>query len=162
MSRVIVTPGHQAPNFTCNYIIGDEVVKDFHFSPCDGNYKILVFYSGDFNPMSEKDICSLNAFSDRYKIYAISTDTIHIHKAWLDHLNKSLGDSLRIPLISDSSRSISALYSSINKNGTSNRSFFIIDKKGTIIYHSSCDDEVNLNYNLILGVIMEYIDFSMQ
>jgi peroxiredoxin (alkyl hydroperoxide reductase subunit C) len=98
---------------------------------------VLAFYPGDWTPVCSNQIPAYQQVIDRFEEYdcqllAISCDSIPCHIAWA----KSLG-GLSFPLMSDfyPHGKVARLYGVFNeRRGYSERSIFLIDKKGIVRY----------------------------
>tara|TARA_R100000750_G_C2316539_1_gene84626 strand:- start:27 stop:500 length:474 start_codon:yes stop_codon:yes gene_type:complete len=146
MSRIIITLGASAPNFTEKALINGEVDHDFPFSPSDKSFKILFFYTGDFKEENVKLINNFGSVLSNLeeldcKVYGVSVDSIEVHTEFW----KQSKFNYDITLFADVSRRISASYSSLSNEGHSVPSIFIIDGKGKIRWYQYSDVEINMN-----------------
>lgn len=146
MSRIIITLGGSAPNFTEKALVKGEADVDVPFSPLDKEFKVLFFYTGDFKEDNAKLISdfgsNLSSFEElNCKVYGVSVDSIEVHTEFW----KQRKFDYDITLFADVSRRISASYSSLSSEGHSVPSIFIIDDKGKIRWYQYSDVQINMS-----------------
>ena len=147
-----------APNFSAQALVGDE----FKTSTLD-NYKdqwlVLFFYPLDFTYVCPTEI---NGFSDRLSqftaldtaVVGCSTDSIHSHRAWTKQSRRSGGlGELKIPLLSDFTKTIAEDYGVLLEGGMALRGVFIIDPQGIIQWESVNALGVGRNIDEVLRMV---------
>ena len=130
--------GQKAPDFQASAVIkGKEALlslKDF------GNKnKILIFYPADFSFICPTELIALQEniaeFEKRNTIIcAISVDTLHSHRQWLETpVNQGGIQGVSYPLIADDTKKISRAYGVLDEpTGTALRGVFILDGQNII------------------------------
>lgn len=129
--------GLQAPNFELETALGDgENFGKVSLEGYKGKWVVMFFYPLDFTFICPTEI---TAFSDaaaqfgelNAEVLAVSTDSIHSHKAWI---NNGLG-KLNIQIASDNTNQVSKDYGVlIEEKGIALRGLFIIDPEGVLQY----------------------------
>lgn len=100
--------------------------KDFK-----GKWTVLMFYPADFSFVCPTELEDLNEHFDELKklgveVYAVSTDTHFVHKAWHDASDRI--SKLKFPMIGDPARVLSEQLEVIdNTSGLDNRATIILD-----------------------------------
>jgi peroxiredoxin Q/BCP len=124
--------GKIAPDFS----LRDATGHTWQLSALRGQVVTLLFYPGDETLICTRQLCSVRDHWQAYltsgsQVLAISPDSPDTHKHFASHHN------LPMPLLSDSHRQITQLYSSHSWFPIwSTRAVVIIDAKGIIRYHS--------------------------
>lgn len=98
-----------------------------------GKWTVLFFYPADFTfvcPTELKDMADTKSSFDSMNIdvYAISTDTVFSHKAWVQ--SEGLMKNFPYIMLSDKTLEISDAYNVLGEDGTAGRGTFIIDPEG--------------------------------
>ena len=116
-----------------------------------GKYLVLFFYPADFTFVCPTEILAYADMVPEFEktncaVLGCSTDTQHVHFNYcLTPRNKGgLGEDLKLPLLSDSTKTISKLYGALiddnsDDAGLACRATYIIDDKG-ILRHASLND----------------------
>jgi peroxiredoxin (alkyl hydroperoxide reductase subunit C) len=91
----------QAPNFELTGLADKNTSKIYKLEDYQNQKLILVFYGGDFEKNSITELNNLQQNlktlkQKNYQVLACSTDSLSVHKAFLDSFEK-----LEIPLLSD-------------------------------------------------------------
>ena len=94
---------------------------------------VLFFWPEDFTFVCPTEI---KGFQERLKdfekkecqVLGCSVDSVHSHKAWVEHELKPID----FPLIGDIDKKVSSLFGVLNKDGVALRGTFIIDPKGIL------------------------------
>jgi thioredoxin-dependent peroxiredoxin len=136
----MIKEGNKAPVFS----LPDSEGRMVSLSEYAGRRVLLVFYPGDDTPVCTMQLCS---YRDNYSefmkrditILGISTDTADSHKKFGEK------NSLPFTLLSDSDKSVSRLYDTIDFLGMSKRAYVFIDESGT----------VRLSFNELLPVFYQ-------
>ncbi|ORX98479.1 thioredoxin-dependent peroxide reductase [Basidiobolus meristosporus CBS 931.73] len=127
-----------APSWRAQAVVEGQF-KELKLEDYNGKFLVMVFYPLDFTFVCPTELL---AFSDRIKefqelgveVVGVSTDSEFSHLAWcnLARNKGGLGD-IKIPLISDITKKISADYDVlIEDKGVALRGLFIIDPKGNV------------------------------
>lgn len=132
--------GEQAPRFEAPAVLDGEITRvslDQYLE--QGKWVVLFFYPKDFTFVCPTEII---AFSDRAAEFAelncqvigASTDTEECHLAWIRTPRKKGGlGKMQIPLVADTTKSISARYGTLLKGrGIALRGLYIINPQGVI------------------------------
>lgn len=114
----------------------EEDIKKIKLSDYRGKWLILFFYPQDFTFVCPTELEEMaNKYEDFKKInteiLSVSTDTVHVHKAW--HDTSELIKKIKFPMISDPRRILCELFGTyIENEGVSLRGTFIIDPEGIL------------------------------
>ncbi|GFE55394.1 2-cys peroxiredoxin [Babesia ovis] len=137
--------GHVFPNFKTSAVVNGAVTefdasKYFHDS-----YALLVFYPLDFTFVCPSELLGfserISEFEQRgIKVVGVSVDSVFSHLGWIQTDLKNGGvKGLRIPLVSDISRSISKSFGLLRADGFAQRASVLIDKCGKVRHVSIFD-----------------------
>lgn len=136
MSAQVTQP---APDFTATAVMPDNSFKaDFKLSDLRGKYVVLYFYPLDFTFVCPSEIIAfdrkLQEFKERNcEVIAVSVDSHFTHWAWKNTPPDKGGiGSVRYPLVSDLSKSISRDYGVLIGDSIALRGLFLIDKEGVL------------------------------
>lgn len=129
-----------APTFTATAVMPDNSFKsDFKLEDYSGKHVVLFFYPLDFTFVCPTEILEFNRklaeFEKRgVQVIGCSTDSHFSHLAWKNQDVKVGGiGNVQYPLVSDFSKSISADYGVLLKEGgMALRGSFLIDKDGVL------------------------------
>ena len=108
--------------------ISDETIK--------GSWAIFLFYPRDFTFICPTELQDMSKYYDEFKqlgveIYAVSTDSHHVHKAW--HDNSEAVGKTKFPMIGDPTGAITRGFQvMIEESGEAHRATFLIDPEGLI------------------------------
>ncbi len=99
-----------------------------------GKWLVVFFYPLDFTFVCPTEIRSFNDHYEEFKklgteVVAVSTDSVHSHKAWVEH---GLGQ-IKFPMIGDTNHNISEGFGVLlPEKGIALRGTFIIDPNGVV------------------------------
>lgn len=153
MNRIV---GKKAPDFKMNTCLGDG--SDFgktSLSEYEGKWLVMFFYPLDFTLVWPTEIKGYSGRIEEFKkenaeILAVSVDSEHSHKAWID---SSLG-KINFSMASDMTKQVSADYGVlIEEEGIALRGLFIIDPEGIIRYSVIQDLDVGRSVDETLRVL---------
>src|SRR3989344_1316335 len=125
----------EAPKFEADAYHKDEIVK-IKLDDFKGKWVILFFYPGDFTFVCPTELGELaDKYADIKKIGAeivsVSTDTVHVHKAWFD--TSETIKKIKFPMLADPTGNICRDYGTyIYDEGKSLRGTFIINPEGIL------------------------------
>ncbi|MBI4159949.1 redoxin domain-containing protein [Candidatus Wolfebacteria bacterium] len=126
----MITIGHQIPDFDLETYQNDEI-KKIKLSNHKGKWLVLIFYPNDFTFICPTE---LEEAADHYEefqkqnaeILSVSTDTVHVHKAW--HDQSPAIKKVRYPMAADPTGKLCRAFGTyIEEEGLSLRGTFIID-----------------------------------
>lgn len=124
----------------------DEKIRRMNFGDLRGRWVILFFYPADFTFVCPTE---LGEMADLYKtfkregaeIVSVSTDTVHVHKAW--HDASATIKKITFPMASDPAHELSELFGVlIEDKGITHRGTFIINPEGVIKAVEITDDAI--------------------
>lgn len=154
--------GKQAPIFEMDAVMMD---KSFGKVNLEDNMKndkwtVLFFYPMDFTFVCPTEITAMSDRFDEFEdldaeVIAVSTDTIHTHKAWIntDRKDNGLGD-LNYPLAADTNHEVSRQYGVlIEEEGVALRGLFIINPEGEMQYQTVFDNNIGRDVDETLRVL---------
>lgn len=152
--------GKKVPAFTVEAI---EKNRTFTLSDTDllGGYSVLFFYPLDFTFVCPTEIHALQAKMAEFekrgaRVFAISVDSIHAHRAWL-HTPKAKGgiEGVTYTLVSDLQRSLARAFEVLDEEeGVALRGTFILDKDN-VVQHATIN---NLSFGRNIDEIVRMID----
>jgi len=137
--------GKQIAPFSVKALVDGDVITltdaDLH-----GRYSVLFFYPLDFTFVCPTEIHALqekiNEFTERRAdVYAISVDSIHAHRAWLE-MPKAQGGiaGTTFPLVSDINRELTTAFNVLHQqDGVAFRGTFILDEEN-VLQHISVNN----------------------
>lgn len=111
---------------------GELTEKDFQ-----GKWSVLFFYPGDFTFVCPTELEDLANHYDEFKkigaeIYAVSTDSEFVHKAWKD-ASEAI-KKVEYPMVSDRNLKLSEMFGVLmEEDGQSLRGSFVINPDGEIV-----------------------------
>ncbi|WP_427339370.1 peroxiredoxin [Caloranaerobacter sp. DY30410] len=153
MERLV---GKPAPLFKMKTALGNgEGFGEVSLEDYKGKWLVMFFYPLDFTFVCPTEI---TGYSDRYEefkaegaeILAVSTDSEHSHKAWI---NGDLG-KINFPLASDFTKKVSKDYGVlVEEEGVALRGLFIIDPEGIVRYSVIHDLNVGRSVDETLRVL---------
>lgn len=153
MERLV---GKNAPNFTMNGVSGDgEKFIKVSLDDYKGKWLVMFFYPLDFTFVCPTEITGYSKRVQEFnkegaEVLAVSTDSEHSHKAWIEG---NLG-KLNFPLASDFTKSVARDYGIlIEEDGVALRGLFIIDPEGVVRYSVVHDLNVGRSVGETLRVL---------
>lgn len=136
---------NEAPDFTAQAVMPNNVIEEFKLSGLRGKYVVLFFYPLDFTFVCPSEIIAFDKKLDEFKsknceVIGVSIDSQFSHFAWKQTPRKQggIGD-VQFPLIADLSKNISRSYGVLFDDEVALRGLFLIDKEG-IIRHAVIND----------------------
>lgn len=157
-----VLVGKKAPSFTAKAVVnGFEIVENFSLDQYIGKkYVMLMFYPKDYTFVCPTELHAFQAALPEFEkrnvqIVGVSTDTEHVHWAWLNTPKEQGGiKGVKYPLVADINKTISDDYDVLegewieNEDGEMSiegemvayRGLFFIDKNG-IVQHQLVNNE---------------------
>jgi len=152
-----------APEFKSAAVLPDGQFGNVSLSDYKGKYVVLFFYPLDFTFVCPTEIIDFSERSDEFRkvgceVVAASVDSNFSHLAWVQTpRNKGGLGPMKIPIISDLSRSLSKDYGVyLEDTGFTLRGLFIIDGKGIIRHATLNDPPVGRNVDEILRLVQAY------
>lgn len=124
----------------------NEVQKWMSFKDLRGTWIILFFYPQDFTFVCPTELGEMADLYETFKkegaeIISISTNTVHVHKAW--HDTSSTIKKISFPMAADPAHDISDLFGVLIENkGVTHRGTFIISPLGVIKGVEITDDAI--------------------
>ena len=121
-------------------------IVDMNMMDNYGKWQVIVFYPADFTFVCPTELVELSSMYDKFQaidteIIAVSTDSVHAHKAWRE-INKDIA-AIEYPMASDSNHEMSEYFDVlIKEEGRSLRGTFIIDPEGTLIASEINDNSI--------------------
>ncbi|TRO96844.1 peroxiredoxin [Glycocaulis profundi] len=151
-------------------LLGD-IAPDFKAETTDGPIsfhdwigdKWVVFFShpADFTPVCTTELgftAKLKSEFDKrnVKAIALSVDPLDQHKAWVKDIEETQGCALNFPIIADTDRSVSELYTMIHPNADPKvtvRAVYVIDPNKKIRATFTYPPSAGRNFNEVLRLI---------
>ncbi|MBN3279202.1 PRDX1 protein, partial [Polyodon spathula] len=131
--------GKPAPDFKATAVMPDGQFKEISLSDYRGKYVVFFFYPLDFTFVCPTEIIAFSDGAEDFKkinceVIGASVDSHFCHLAWINTPRKQGGlGHMKIPLVSDTRRSISQDYGVLKEDeGIAYRGLFIIDDKGIL------------------------------
>ncbi|MCW3464531.1 peroxiredoxin [Chitinophaga nivalis] len=154
--------GDKLPAFCKKAVVpgenGYEVISiDQQFAAAKEKWLVLFWWPKDFTFVCPTEIIAFNAATGHFQersclVMGASTDTEHVHLAWLAH-HPGL-KALRIPLLADTSKSLATDMGILDKaEKVAYRATYIIDPAGVIRWLSIHDMQVGRNVEEVLRVL---------
>jgi peroxiredoxin (alkyl hydroperoxide reductase subunit C) len=153
--------GDDAPDFEAAVVTANnQVNKNFSlYNYIEEKYALLLFYPADFSSVCPSELIAFNRAYDEFikrnvMVVAISVDSLHSHVAWkkLPIRDGGVGN-IKIPLVSDISKSICFDYGVLSPEGNAYRSTFIIDNNMKMRYMSANDKRIGREVSDILRIV---------
>jgi len=125
-----------APDFTAPTASGKGEIGEVTLSALRGRWVVLFFYPLDFTLVCPTEIQEFSKRSREFealgtRVLGCSVDSVHAHKAWIEH---GLGE-LAIPLVSDITKRIARDYGALLEDrGIATRATYLIDREGVVQY----------------------------
>jgi alkyl hydroperoxide reductase subunit AhpC len=126
----------KAPDFTAESASGKGEIGQVSLAALRGKWVVLFFYPLDFTFVCPTEIQEFSRRAREFEalgaqVIGCSVDSVHAHRAWIEH---GLGE-LAIPLVSDVTRRISRDYGALLEDkGFATRATFVIDPEGVVQY----------------------------
>ena len=126
----------KAPDFTAPTAGGKGEFGEVTLSLLRGKWVVLFFYPLDFTSVCPTEILEFSKRAREFeamgaKVLGCSVDSVHSHKAWIEH---GLGE-IAIPLVSDITKRIARDYGALLEDrGIATRATFVIDPEGVVQY----------------------------
>lgn len=127
------------PDFKATAVMGDNSINEnFKLSNYHGKYVTLFFYPLDFTFVCPSEILAFDHRLEQFKeknceIIGVSVDSPYTHLAWKNTpVDKGGIGTIRYPLVSDITKSISKDYDVLVNDSVALRGTFIIDKDGIV------------------------------
>jgi len=147
-------PGSPAPDFTLPAWTAAGAT-DLTLSTQRGTPVVLAFYPGDDTPVCTRQLCSyqddLSLLTDLGAVlWGISTQDVASHERF------ALKRGLTFPLLSDTDKSVHALYGAKGLLGLPKRAVVVVDGEGAVRWHHA--SQVGLTYQdteKIAGVLRQ-------
>lgn len=156
-----VLVGKQAPDFTCNAVLGNgEIVEGFNFKEATkGKYAVVFFYPLDFTFVCPSELISVDHRMDKFKalnveVIGVSIDSHFTHNAWrnTDVNNGGIGQ-VGYTLAADMNHNICRSYDVQSPGGPAYRGVFIIDKDGVVRSQIVNDLPLGRNFDEVLRLV---------
>lgn len=135
----------EAPDFTAQAVMPDNLFREFTLSSLRGKYVILFFYPLDFTFVCPTEIIAFDRrladFKNRNcEVIGVSVDSHYTHLAWKNTPvdQGGIGD-IRYPLVADLSKGIAKAYGVLSEDSVALRGLFLIDKGG-VVRHALVND----------------------
>ncbi len=125
-----------------------------------GKWTILFFWPKDFTFVCPTEIVAMSEMYQEFKdneteVFGISTDSVHVHKAWTDKEANDGGiGKVMFPLLEDVSHALSEQFGIlIKEDGAALRGLFIVSPDG-ILEHATINNlNVGRNTDEILRIL---------
>ena len=149
--------GDTAPNFDVETTDGP---INFHEWIGD-NWVVFFSHPADFTPVCTTELGFTAKLKDEFakrntKAIALSVDSAEDHKAWIGDIEETQGVKMNFPIIADTDRSVSELYTMIHPNADPKvtvRAVYIIDPNKKIRATFTYPPSAGRNFNEILRLI---------
>jgi alkyl hydroperoxide reductase subunit AhpC len=132
---------------------------EFHLSQHRGKWVVLFFYGGDFTSVCPTELRALardheEMLSLGAHVFGISTDSIHVHKAF----HKQTVPEVNFPLLSDGTRDVCVAYGALDhETGSARRATVIVDPDGLVKYFAVYHNHVGRSMEEIKRVLQALI-----
>lgn len=142
-----VLVGKNAPDFTANAVMPDNVINDkFNLkSYLNGKTGVLFFYPLDFTFVCPSEIIAFNNRLGEFKsrnaeVIAVSVDSHFTHLAWKNTaIDKGGIGNVQFPMVADLTKSIARDYDVLVNGAVALRGTFLIDKN-FVVRHQVVND----------------------
>ena len=163
--------GSKVPDFESDvYLPKTDVVGILKREDLEGVFSVLYFFAGDFDPGVLPEISELkkmtsssdNARISNYNLLAVSTDSIHAHKAF-SQLEQSQGGlkDIDVVLISDKTGELCKMFQIYNEScHSAYPSYVILDPEVKVISKTTFDPNVGGDINSIFNVLKSLLNES--
>ena len=163
--------GSKVPDFESDvYLPKTDVVGILKREDLEGVFSVLYFFAGDFDPGVLPEISELkkmtsssdNAQISNYNLLAVSTDSIHAHKAF-SQLEQSQGGlkGIDVVLVSDKTGELCKMFQIYNEScHSAYPSYVILDPEVKVISKTTFDPNVGGDINSIFNVLKSLLNES--
>jgi alkyl hydroperoxide reductase subunit AhpC len=149
--------GDTAPNFDVETTDGPINFHDW----IGDNWVVFFSHPADFTPVCTTELGFTAKLKDEFakrntKAIALSVDSAEDHKAWIGDIEETQGVKMNFPIIADTERKVSELYSMIHPNADPKvtvRSVYIIDPNKKIRATFTYPPSAGRNFNEVLRLI---------
>ena len=157
----MVLVGKQAPDFTCNAVLGDgSIVTDFNLTQTiKGKYGVVFFYPLDFTFVCPSELIAVDHRMDKFKaigaeVIGVSIDSHFTHNAWRNTpVNEGGIGPVSYTLAADINHDICRAYDVESAGGVAFRGVFIIDPEGTVRSQIVNDLPLGRNFDEVIRLI---------
>ena len=99
------------------YFPKEDKIENLNLFDLEWEWSVLFFYPADFSPICSNELLDLKAKAEEIEKYGInfivaSTDTVHTHRAWINHEESMKNFSF--PMMSDRNWDVSELFNILN------------------------------------------------
>ena len=151
-------------------LLGD-IAPDFDAETTDGkinfhdwigdNWVVFFSHPADYTPVCTTELGYTSKLKDEFakrntKAIALSIDSVEDHKGWIKDIEETQGCAVNFPIIADTDKKVSDLYSMIHPNADAKvtvRSVYIIDPNKKIRATFTYPPSAGRNFNEILRLI---------
>lgn len=133
MHNQLLSVGTNAPQFS----LKDTPDQRVSLSDFQGKPVVLLFYPADFSPVCGSEVDIFNAILPEFNKYNTQLLGISVDNIW-SHLAFVKAHNLHFPLLSDfqPKGNIAKMYNTYNETlGEADRSLYLIDEKGVIVWN---------------------------
>jgi peroxiredoxin len=149
----MLQPGTKAPDFTLP-VTPDQSLQ---LSSLTDNNIVLLFYPADWSPVCGDEIALFNQAKSIFERYNAQLLGISVDNTWC-HVAYAKANNIHFPLLADfqPKGAVSQLYGAYHeKEGTSQRALYLIDKNGIIQYAHISPDAINPGADGVLEKLKE-------
>lgn len=145
----------RAPRFHATAVVRKGEFEKLDLGTFEGSWVVLFFYPADFTTVCPTELLELSRRAKEFaalnaEIVAISTDSKHAHRAWIE---MDLGE-LAFPLVADPKKEISVAYGALLEGeGVATRATFLVDPGGLVQYACFHPPAVGRSISEILRVL---------
>jgi len=149
--------GDVAPDFTADT---NEGSINFHDWIGD-DWVIFFSHPADYTPVCTTELGFTAKLKDEFakrgaKAIALSVDSVEDHKGWIKDIEETQGVKMNFPIIADTDKNVSDLYSMIHPNANAKvtvRSVFVIDPQKKIRATFTYPPSAGRNFNEVLRLL---------
>lgn len=154
----MLTIGNKFPKFKKQAVLANkqfgEISSEDHKK--DGKWMVIFWYPKDFTFICPTEIIEFNNNNDKFAelnavLYGASTDTEDVHLAWRNN-DPKLND-LSIPLIADTSKTLSKKLGILQPSTVAYRATFIVDPEGRIQWVNVNNDSTGRSVTEVLRAL---------
>lgn len=128
--------GFKVEDFKSPVLVGSHF-EELTAKDLEGKWSVFFFYPGDFTFVCPTELEDLQNNYKNFKaagceVYAVSTDSEFVHKAWKDHSDRV--SKVEYPMVSDRNFELSKMFGVlISEEGQALRGSFVISPEGEIV-----------------------------